>query len=911
MSSPIFRYFFLLFIILFAFTSCDNTPKNAPPIKGKPWSSNALTWDDFVEVDSLEDGFHANIYSEIIAPKKFSKMNSMVYAYMDPTQSEQVRDTAPRIQLLKHEQYHFNITEYHARLLRRELVKRGDGKISRGLIKHWYNLLESTRDFMQEDYDDESDHNGDYTKQRYWELKIDDLLREVDYYHNPDLNSYYAVAPESKSMFFRKVYHTFDQEVLTAYPIREENAKYGEVYKMEKTKDTTTVSFYKNSKLSSDGEFDTPITQFIQLENEQVEIRYLNEEGALNPKLDRAILRVTFEENGNRTMEYFDAQEQPSLYRNVQKKTFVTEQEGRSWYGSYFNLNGEPTANEDLAYHERRKVDSKGRTILFNYFDANNQPMLDDNYVFSYEYKYNKTHQVVHYKMRRADGKFATHLSEYNFKFRYDERGNAARIENLDTLDRRTENGNGICIQEFVYDRYDHVTSVKRFNRFNNPVLGYEDYHQKVADYDSLGRLIYSAKYYPEYVLAFTENRTGATRYEYPNDSTQISYNVDAFGNVFSDDLGFAIVEKVYNGKKELISESYRNEEDVPMTDSEGVAIYTYEYDEDGNKVAQAGYGLDGKPTFMIDDVAAIRWDYDKSGNKIKTTYFNKEKQLANTKDNVTYNTYTYDDKNNMTGRAYFDKAMQPILLEGRHRIEFYPDARGNDTLVKEFDTKNRLIRKNPITRAAYNEYGTQLFEAVYDVDDTPSLNKDGVSKIVFLHDEFQRYKGHENYDAAGIKTNDANGIFSEIRTLDQAGYISSYEYFDKNGEPVLGEDGYHKAMYVLDDYFTVTEEATFDTKGNLIPNAYGVARYSYTRAPSSLSATIRMYDAKDRPFEDKDGVFEIHYRHSMNGLYYMEKQFDANGKWLNPPDESITELLEAGSETQEYDLETEPASEE
>lgn len=80
--------------------------------------------------------------------------------------------------LLSHEIYHFHITEYCARLARREISNTNDMPSSTELEK----ILQEHKELenqLQKQYDNESYHSYILKKQKEWEVKIDSLLLTV------------------------------------------------------------------------------------------------------------------------------------------------------------------------------------------------------------------------------------------------------------------------------------------------------------------------------------------------------------------------------------------------------------------------------------------------------------------------------------------------------------------------------------------------------------------------------------------------------------------------------------------------------------------------------------------------------------------------------------------------------------
>jgi len=79
---------------------------------------------------------------------------------------------------IKHEQYHFNLTEVYSRKLNDFIENTPD--LSEGDITKRLLSLRAELKQEQSDYDEESNHSLNYDIQRLWEFKIDSLLTEYD-----------------------------------------------------------------------------------------------------------------------------------------------------------------------------------------------------------------------------------------------------------------------------------------------------------------------------------------------------------------------------------------------------------------------------------------------------------------------------------------------------------------------------------------------------------------------------------------------------------------------------------------------------------------------------------------------------------------------------------------------------------
>ncbi len=85
---------------------------------------------------------------------------------------------------LKHELLHFHITEYHARLLRRQLT---DSLSVDDDIDELLEKINFEHDAMQQAYDGETDHGVFVGKQKSWQQKVDSLLLTMDRFRSTSI----------------------------------------------------------------------------------------------------------------------------------------------------------------------------------------------------------------------------------------------------------------------------------------------------------------------------------------------------------------------------------------------------------------------------------------------------------------------------------------------------------------------------------------------------------------------------------------------------------------------------------------------------------------------------------------------------------------------------------------------------
>ncbi len=843
------------------------------------WSEKQLEWENFELVRSIENEYVATIYSDIFCPNLITEGNSEVHAYMDPNISERLINEYDSENVLVHEQYHFNITEYCARLLRKELVTRGLGGLSLKTIKDLKTKYDNKLDSLQNAYDSITDHNVNWDQQRYWELKIDDWLRETSYYVNEDIYAYYDFT-KNPTRFFRHVYFTHTNKVLTSYPVSEEDINYGEIYEIlfPKHKEKT-IRFYKNGKLTNGGVFDTAITKIIEDNEGNIQMQYLNADETPNTQLEYSFRKTIVHKNKDRTIHYLNANRERISQNSIYETKWKYNAKENSYYSTYFNIKGKTIPNKSGMYHEKRALDKKERTILFAGFNKRHQPKNDKEHIARWELEFNEQNKKTYYKLYDEDGEPAYHLSDYHLAYAYDERGNIIKVSSLDKNGNATYDDNGASIYEYTYDLYNRDIGIKRFNTYGDPIVANDDYFQHIKRYDSLGRIAFEALYYPLKVLKYNNTKWGATRYSYKGDSIIKKYNIDAYGDIVLNDNNVAIVKSKCDKKGQVVSETYLDVDGSFAKMEDGVVSYAYKYDDNGNRIESRAYDSIGNLKEFEADVALVRWAYDKNGHKSKTTYFNSEEQLAKATENVTYNFYEHNRAGQLLERANYDIDMNPASFDGAYKQKFLLNRAGLDSIKYEYGTNGKLKPGVAITKFYYNKYNNKVKTEYYDASFERTKNEEGISATKIIYNPRQSVTAYHYLDENDRPTNNTQGVSIKEWELNELGHTVSLRYLDNGLGAVIGPDGYHKIVYTWAPVGESTKTEIFGPDLSPIADDKGVAVYEYTLRPSGLYSEVKRYNSQGKLANNTHGVAITTYTPYLDGLYYLEEERRANGE--------------------------------
>lgn len=145
----------------------------------------ALSWDNFNGRPDLNSTAAAVTASGISYNYSVSRVgdrvvgfDAMVISHFYPEKSWCKKDQI-NAHILRHEQFHFNITELHSRLLRKHLslLKPNPELISQ--ITTAYKTVNEDLAKFQNKYDEASDYSRDYEAQKKWELLVEEQLEAL------------------------------------------------------------------------------------------------------------------------------------------------------------------------------------------------------------------------------------------------------------------------------------------------------------------------------------------------------------------------------------------------------------------------------------------------------------------------------------------------------------------------------------------------------------------------------------------------------------------------------------------------------------------------------------------------------------------------------------------------------------
>lgn len=176
------RSFLFSSLCLFLLTAADTAEERIA------WSDDyRLSWADFkgqpkqgnVFVASTNSGLSFGYGFKTINGVPTSDFNYEVTSYFYPELSWYVPERVSE-RVLNHERTHFDITELHARKLRKRIAEFDFSVNAKEELDELYSQIERERRAMQSKYDLETDHSVLHAEEAAWVSKVAQWLKDHD-----------------------------------------------------------------------------------------------------------------------------------------------------------------------------------------------------------------------------------------------------------------------------------------------------------------------------------------------------------------------------------------------------------------------------------------------------------------------------------------------------------------------------------------------------------------------------------------------------------------------------------------------------------------------------------------------------------------------------------------------------------
>ncbi len=905
-----FTKYVLPFVLLFTFFLVVREEGWFNPNNGKiiRWSdSMEMTFEDFGGYSDLFSDYDASINTQF--EFEFDLENNLVKLDAICNQDQtwvNPWDKDDSYFLLKHEIYHFNITEMVTRMARKkvfEAINNGANKSEvEKIISNHQKILRKT----QLNYDLETNHSLIVDKQSEWQFQIDSAIAELDSYWTSDIFKNND-QKNNKIVYYRNYNVNDKQKIQGANILMPYEEKYTKHYKFvyDKKNQLNQIVYYSFGKIATDDD------------------------------LGVSIIKINNNKNGESVFKYYDNANNPILCNKGYHIKITSYLKGNSFAIKYYDLDGNSTKN-NLSEHESRiRLDSLGRVISQQYFDENgiqiinekgfcnrkyyykdsssysymdenydfnNHPLVDCDGAFQRFYTYNKDGNLTSFWSKNKRGKYIYSDGYAKVYYKYNNLGMYVSATLVDEKNKLKEDDSGIAKYEFSKDRYGNIVRRTYYNSNNVLTENNNGYAIIITKYDKNNNLLLEAYYDTGGILMFNDDSYGKTAYKYDDlNRRKVIINYNGYDFPFRTETAGPIEIVQYDSLDRVIKGVYFDAYYNVDTSSLGVAYYTRVSDEKDKTLELKQYGIKNKLINTHNDVSIFRYKYDEQGNKIKASYYTKNDKPAYANQGAFINRYKYSEENNMIERSYYDTLNNLIEFDGYAKIKWKYDDRSNviekqyfdknDKIVKEgvaielykYNSNNKVIEDffynsqgGLVSRKKYNydENGNKVLISNYTIDGQPIIDGKNVYQYHYSYND-DRMTRESYYGIKGNLIDLNNGVAIIEIYRDLRGNVLVQKTYNKFNQLVKDNElGYAVVKFKYDVYDRVIREDYFDAEENPINSKKMYSTVIFKRDNSGEIIKQCFYDKFRNLTEDKDGVAFYFYKYNRNGVLIESKEY-------------------------------------
>lgn len=845
------------------------------------WKKNiTLSWDDFRGNPRIFTKYGAAIYSlfEYKIYGELSIDSIVVTTFMETKNSWKQKDIVHDDYALRHELYHFNISEIVARRFRKKISDIKHQNPTKKTIEDLYSEFISELREIQKQYDDDTDHSLIIEKQKDWDYIVDSLLNQYSYYAIPVISFSKKQTPKQYS-YYKKVVSNDLYQLEGKFPIDANIANHSKHVRCYYTGNKLSKIEYWNGSYKSTIDDDSNISFILFEYSGNKEIRkYFDENN--NPCTDEnGIYGIEIIKDNNMLSihNYNESYEYSYDTQGVFKTLFVLDNQSRKKIKTYYDKNGKQIYNYDGMYKILYTYES-------NYTSTSN---VDDN------------DNLINDK----DG-IAVYL------YQLDSRNNVSSYQYYNKNKELTEDRKGNVIYNQLYDLDGNVISVYCINSANSIVVDSDGIAYTHYKYDMYGNMIEESNYGLYKNLIISENKIGRILYtrDYENNMIE-TLNIDAYNKplntidgicktmefydktLLSDIVQFTLdstnsilfkrkITYNYNSKKQKVLELYYDTLNKLLPDSNNICKISYSYDEAGNMKEISYLNTNNKLQNNKEGIAVIRKKYDANNNCIEVYNYNSDMNLIPR--GIAKVLLAYDINGNVIEQKYFDSHFN--ILRNEHGVEIVKYVyNSKNKIVKElyFNSKSELCENNK--GYAVKEYSYDLFGNNTEIrlfNESYSLT-DNIAIIVYEYRDKLLHK-IKYFNDKYILTTNKEGYAIEVYDYDDLNRNISIDYLSNTNKRIKNKDNYSRIEYKYDVLNNVIAILFFDEYNNLHENNLGVAIYNYFYNRNGEIIDSKTYKAQFKHIEQIDyGKFISttnfafsQYNDVLDSFEHMSKSF-------------------------------------
>lgn len=485
----------------------------------------------------------------------------------------------------------------------------------------------------------------------------------------------------------------------------------------------------------------------------------------------------------------------------------VTRKNGYIELALYMNGDGNPRTNEDGVWGCRYERDAQGRLMRLLFTDAEGKCMNGRKGIGGYTFQYG------------PDG--------FPSSVRYiDANGSDAQL--FGVTEARYEWKNGIAVREACYDADGNLVI--------NAECGYAEGRRKLSD---SGAILEDSFYGVDGKPCVNLMGFASIRYEYDsrgNITAMTNLGVD--GQPVPDEQEVCTMRMKYDDMNRVTEFSHFDAQDKPCRTTEGYSISRLFYDEHGNVERQEFRGVDGELCLDAMGQAVIETVHNDAGQVVEMQSLDTENKPVCNVIGFSRSVLEYEPNGEQRGESYFGPDGNPCSNDlGISSIKIRRGKFGSETWE---EWRYYGVDDQPVVskegaagmRVIYNEWGYLIRREFLGVDGKVTSPPNREAAAVYAYDSVGRRVEEGLEDATGVMRMKAcyrtDGTIErrEFSAMGQQpccvieynakGLEIKRSYFDADGKPCMGPDGFGTMEMCPDAEGNIRESTRYNPDGSI-----------------------------------------------------------------------------------------------
>ena len=376
---------------------------------------------------------------------------------------------------------------------------------------------------------------------------------------------------------------------------------------------------------------------------------------------------------------------------------------------------------------------------------------------------------------------------------------------------------------------------------------------------------------------------------------------------VCGNNIGLAIKQYTYDENDNWVKVTYLDASRAPSHDGQNCSVVDIEYDEYDNRICETYLNADGTAAMRTDfGASGFRYTVA-DGLLMEQCLIDSDGNAKVGNCGVAIYAFEYDENGFQNKISYFDANRNPVryISDGSSysQIRSVNNNVGQWLEYTSYDEHgDKLTNEYGFFKGVreYDSIGNCISSSYFDEEGAPALYLSVYHKVDYTYDSFGNLIMQQYYDTNGKLVLDEMGVAVYKSEFNRQGALTKFEYYGTNNERVYNKEGFSYLTIDYDDIGNRRKMSYFNKDGKpvLSSDGYASTKYEYD-AKTSLLVSRQYYDEKNVL------VKETKYTYDNRGNIVKQYEVDKNGKLLSNTAVEVYEYNNLNQETSlaYYDL--------